>query len=612
MQKSGRLAQFSEGFALLLLITAFIGIQVLIGGTRLVFSLPTYALLGLIGLLALFSLRNEKPAASRACLAVTAAFFVYIISRALFSPEPYIARSDLYSVLGGLVVYFFTACIFTSAKQRLFFTAVLLAFGLAHVAVGAIQFRDGNNFMPIEWLQRYDYGWRASGFYICPNHLAGLLEVVGIMGVAIVCWSRWPVWGKLLVGYAAAVCYVGLALTGSRGGYLSVAASFLVFAILSLAVLWRASRTVFWRIGGPAIAGAVVVTFAVAFYFSRSDLLRSRAANTFETTNIRVDLWKAALEQWQLQPILGTGSGTYLYFGRLFRTERMQRDPVYVHNDYLHLLAEYGLLGALGMTAFLAVHVWRGRQSFRRLGPKRVAVSPRLLSNALALNIGALAAVASYVVHSVFDFNLHIPANLLLMAFVFGLLANDGAPREANAEIASTGATWWRLVLPMLGLLLVIQAARLLPGEYFAERARAALRDDRPISAARFAAEGLRFDPQNPDLHFYAGLARLLNAERMEDPRAAASFLSSAITALEQAHRIAPRETIYALELATALDSARRFEEAERVYQLALSLDPKSASIRRYYEGHVRLWRSPPEAQEQPPADKGWASFSDY
>ena len=87
-------------------------------------------------------------------------------------------------------------------KTRLFLLVFLLTAALGHVAVGALQFRNGDNWMPIAFLQRFDYGRRASGFYICPNHLAGLLEVVGLFGLSVAFWSRWPVWAKLLAGYA--------------------------------------------------------------------------------------------------------------------------------------------------------------------------------------------------------------------------------------------------------------------------------------------------------------------------------------------------------------------------------------------------------------------------
>ena len=84
----------------------------------------------------------------------------------------------------------------------------------------------------------------------------------------------------------------------------------------------------------------------------------------------------------------------------------------------------------------------------------------------------------------------------------------------------------------------------------------------------------------------------------MADPAAAASFRNEAIRALGQARALAPREEIYALELASALDAAERFEEAEGVYYEALQLDPKSISIQRYYEHHLELWRGPAVPKE--------------
>jgi hypothetical protein len=211
--------------------------------------------------------------------------------------------------------------------------------------------------------------------------------------------------------------------------------------------------------------------------------------------------------------------------------------------------------------------------------------------------------VGSYLVHSVVDFNLHIPANLLLMAFVFGLIANDGVLRESATAGARPGYVWWRLALPALGLVLLVQSARLLPGEYFAERSRAADRDGQPLAAIQFARQGLEWDPQNPDLHFYLGLGRQAQGERMSDPRAKASFAADAIKAFEQARSLIPQEKLYALELATSLDAAGRFEEAEWAFYDLLQWDPKSVSLQKYYQGHLELWRGrPTPAEESPPA----------
>lgn len=609
MEKRARFPWVTEGFCFLLVAVAFVVIQVLIGGTRMVFSLPAYGVLGVAGVVAVVSLRTPKPAPSPWCLGMAAIFLSYVLVRASLSPVPYIARSDFNSVLAGLVVYFFTACLLTSARQRMVFVCLLLALALAHTFIGALQFRDGTNFMPISWLQRGDYESRASGFYICPNHLAGLLEVVGVIGLSIVCWSRWPIWSKMLVGYGTGICYVGLILTGSRGGYLSSGFSLLVFAILSLTILRRTRGALLWKVGGAGALAAIVLGMLAIYTIGKSPFLSGRAQSTFETTNMRVDLWQGALQQWKLRPIFGTGAGTFLYYGRLFRTDRVQLDPIYTHNDYLNLLAEYGLIGGIGVALFLGFHLWRGAQSFLRLGPKRVAVSQRILSNALAMNVGAIAAVCSYLVHSALDFNLHIPANLLLMAFIFGILANDGVVRERGIASPGTTDTLWRTSLPILGLILVVQCFRLLPGEYFSERARMAVRDRQPGSGVRYGLAGLKHDAENPDLHYQLGLARMQFADAMELPAAAASFRMEGIREFEKARILAPQEEIYALELASALDSAERYEEAEGVFYETLQLDPRSTSLRLYYEQHLELWRgigAPTEgSQENPSVTRG-------
>jgi O-antigen ligase len=588
-----------EVFLAALLVVALLSIQALIGGTRLLFAFPAYGLLAILGVLSLSLLRSARPAPKQLCLWSAVVFFGYITLRAIFSPLPYLARFDIYSVLAGLVVYFFVSCTMTSAKARMSIIACLLAGALAHVFVGAIQFSDGNNFMLIPFLQRFDYGRRASGFYVCPNHLAGLLEVLGIFGLAIVCWSRWPVWSKLLIGYTTAVSYIGVILTGSRGGYLSVAASLLVFGILSLAILRAAGAKLLRRIGGAGLVVAAIAITGAAFLIYKSDSLSERTKNVLDDKNIRLALWPATIEQWKLDPVIGTGSRTYLVYGRTYRAEDMQLDPVYPHNDYLQLLSEYGIAGAATFLCFFIVHLGRGWLNARRLGTKRIGISNRLASNRMALNIGALCALAAYTVHSVLDFNLHIPANVLLLAFVFGILANSRVTHETSPPRPTVGLIFWRVVLFALAALLGFQTWQLAPGEYFAERSRTALRDYRFLSATDFALKGLKYEKENPTLFYYLGRARVLGGDLQENPEASASFYNAALPAFAKARELAPLDKTYALELAFTYDALKRFAEAESLYAEARTLDPRSTSTTRYYEAHLNQWKKSDPSQAE-------------
>ena len=590
-QKNGPVLQSVEAVVACLIVATFVVIQLLIGGTRLLFSLPAYALLALAGLLTVFLFRRHKPEPNQLCLWASALFFGYIIARAVLSPVAYLARPDIYSVVAGVILYLIMAFVVTSARTRMWIWVFLLIVAMAHVFVGVIQFRQGDNFMPISFLQRFDYGRRASGFYVCPNHLAGLLEVVGLFGMSIVCWSRWPAWGKLLAAYATGVCYLGHVFTCSRGGYLSAGASLLAFAFLSLMVLRQAGSRAFWRIGGVGLFAMVAVAVFATSWVYHSPAFEDRTKNILDDKNMRLDLWHAAFEQWKLQPWLGTGSGTYLFYGRQFRTEQMQLDPVHVHNDYLHLLAEYGLLGGALFLVFLGAHLWNGWQNFQRLGPKRVAISSRLMSNSMALQIGSLAAVIAYIVHSVFDFNLHIPANLLLMALVFGILANPGAKQESESPLPRQSQIAWRIVVAALAIFVAIQSTRLLPGEYFTERCRVAWQDNKSAEAIQLAQRALETEKNNPDLYDYLGRSHMDLAGLSKDEKERESLYGNAIAAFQAGRALAPQDKTFALDLAFVFDILGRFPEAEWMFNEALSVDPKSKTTQVYYEEHLSRWR---------------------
>jgi O-antigen ligase len=590
VRQIGLIGRVTGILAFALLGAALALIQILIGGTRLIFSLPAYAILALVGLLTIIIFRQPKPRPAQLCLLGSALFFGYVLLRAFFSPVAYTARPDTYAVLGGLIVYLFVACFGTSAKLRASVLIGLLALALVHVFIGAIQSRDGNNFMLIPFLQRFDYGRRASGFYVCPNHLAGALEVLGIFGASLVCWSRFPTWSKLFIGYATAGCYLGVLLTGSRGGYASTVMSLVVFAVLSLMVLRQAGPRLLWSIVGISALATLIIGGSAVLVIKKTEFLANRAENAFDSARIRLDLWHAAAEEWKAAPLIGTGSGTYLYYGRLFRTERMQQDPIDAHNDYLHLLGEYGAVGGLLFLFFLGTHLHNGWKNFRRLGPKRVAVSHNPLSTSLALNLGALAAVAAYIVHSFVDFNLHIPANALLLAFVFGILANAGAQWESETTVPMS-ILWWRALLPAIGAFVAIQCVRLLPGEYFAEHARTAQRDNHPDAAIRFALRGLKSEQQNPYLYQYLASAELTQCDSISDLQERRSCYENAVQALEKARSLAPQDRTFLVPLALTYDELGRFAEAEWIFYEAGRWDPRSTYLNEIYRYHLSRWR---------------------
>lgn len=578
---------------LLLLVLALL--QAFVGEGLLV-SLAAYGLIGIAALLSFILLRSDSRA-DRFCLCSTAIFCGYVILRALTSPVTYVARADLYFCLAALVLYGIAATMFTNSSARMSVIVSLLVLAMVHVWIGFIQFGSGENFKLMAWLEDLDIEHRASGLYLNPAHLAGLLEVLGALGLGITCWSRWPKSGRVITGYLTAACYVGLILTGSRGGYVSAFVSLLVFTFLSILVSRAGDLMLYRKIGIGSLIALAIVLAAGFSLISHNSSLDERFKKIAAIDTGRVDLRRAAIAQWRLQPLVGTGSGTYLYYGRQFRAETMQSDPVLVHNEYLQLLCEYGLVGLIAFGFFLAAHLHRGWQNFVRLGPRRVSADGSLLGNRLALTIGALSALAACAVHSTVDFNMHIPANALLVPFLFGLLANPGPRMDAETPAAPLDFIP-RAAVALLGAILLIQCIRFLPGEYFAKCTRHAVEDERPSAAIACAYTAFKYEQRNPNIFFYLGRAHIARADQTSQGSAASlpagveEEYRAALAAFETARRLSPLEEAYPLDVAYIYDQLGRFAEAEWMYTVARSLDPRSHSIEQLYQAHLETWQN--------------------
>ncbi|MDR3406690.1 MAG: O-antigen ligase family protein [Chthoniobacter sp.] len=501
----------------------------------------------------------------------------------------YLARADLFMILGAVLVYLLTVMDHTDTRRRLVLVALLLLCALVHIAIGAIQFKQADNFMLLPGIMRPSYEWRASGFYICPNHLAGLLEMLAMLALGQAFWGNSRPAIRVLAGYCALMCLAGVAITGSRGGYLSVVFGLGAFAVLSLWAVQLTRRGGFWLMFAGILVGAGVILGGGLFFMTQSETIHARLLQIYDPTNMRPMMWKAAMMQYHLEPITGTGSGTYLFYGRQFRSPLVQNDPMHVHNDYLELLAEYGLIGAVLCGLFVLVHLVSGMAGMKRIIVEQIRPDTPRLSHDLALIIGALSAIAALLLHSVVDFNMHIPANALLVAFLFGLLASpSNAPNnDTNEPVKAAGG--WRWLAAAMAVALLGLSARAFPGEFFAEKARVALRDDRNADALSFARRGIAWERSNPFLYGYLAEAEHFLTLSAPDTTSARMLQEDAATDYESALKLFPQDTGLLLKEAQVLDLLGRFSEAEDIFQRLFKCDPLFENVYAFYGLHWQL-----------------------
>ncbi|HVV00053.1 MAG TPA: O-antigen ligase family protein, partial [Verrucomicrobiae bacterium] len=339
------------------------------------------------------------------CWAVLA-FALYTLWRYRIADIEYVARGEFAHV--GVYAFLFLAIVNNLHRQEVTQFVVCAVITLAMLIAGyaLYQFVTGSNRV---WNVYSPYAHRGTGTYINPNHLGGFLEMVFPLALAFTLLSRFKALPRVLLGYAALVILAGIAVTISRGSWISTALALLLFLFVLL--MNRAYRL-------PALAVLIVVAAGSVFLVQRSHIVQKRAGQL--VVNGRIDddrrfaLWKPTIQMWRANFWWGAGPGHFDYRFREYRPESVQLQPDHAHNDYLNTLADYGIAGSALVAAALALLAAGVFVTWRKVRPSEGDLGGRSGSNKFALVCGASMGLAAILFHSAVDFNLHIPANAIL------------------------------------------------------------------------------------------------------------------------------------------------------------------------------------------------------
>ncbi|HEX5219144.1 MAG TPA: O-antigen ligase family protein [Verrucomicrobiae bacterium] len=375
------------------------------------------------------------------CWAVLA-FVAYAVGRYLTCEVEYVGRQELLRVLvyAALFLAILNNLHRQESTQIISFTLIFLAMAISFYAV--YQFATGSNYV---WFVEVSNLGRASGTYISPNHLAGLLEMLLPLALAYTLVGREKPLMKIFIGYAALVILVGITVTASRGGWAAtlLALSFLCAALLS----HRTYRLPALVLLVAMLGGAVLVTTKTAFFKARFS--RAFGPNNLEM-NTRLDMWDAAVKMWRDHFWVGVGPGHYDSVWRTYRPASVQLRPERAHNDYLNTLADWGTIGATLIGAAiiaLGIGIAKSWKSIRR-GENDFSSG---MSNKFAFLLGATGGMVALLVHSAVDFNLQIPANAIIAVSLMALLSSHWR--------FTTERYWFSAHLPLKASLTVLLLA---------------------------------------------------------------------------------------------------------------------------------------------------------
>ncbi len=575
---------------------AIVSAHLLYGGLmRPVFALPAFLLVGAAGLLCLPALwwRNI-PAPVWTCVLSVIAFAGWLIWREMETPDAQLGAAYLRLTLACLVMYLIFACVLTIPYHRLAFVCVIFAAAIVQASLGAWQFAHEHHSLPLPWMSEYlrmsyseRWGGRGHGFYLSGNHLVWLLNTTGIVALSLGCWGRWGAKAKVVTFYVALMSFGGAILTLSRGGAIALAAGFTVFFLLSgftLAVGARDRRVVAIMLVLGAAAATVSV---VALLYDKSFLVRDRFQELLDD-GYRPGVFAAALRQWQLEPLLGTGAGTFVYYGRIFRETPAFSDDIFAHNDWLQLGADFGL-PAIGLLVLLILlHLRAGLTGLAQVLRQRMAINSRPQSHAAALQIGALCVVAMYVAHSFLDFNMQVPANALLAAALLGILANCGVEKDIRKPHWMRGLARYGggIVAVLAGACLIGLVHEAAPPEILSLQAENALLRGEGRSASVLCEEGVALAPRHARLQRLLGESFLWRANVLGTEESRWLNAANAAKSLEKASELASLDSENRMLLGEALMGMGKFHQAAVATSQATALNPKSG---RGYEQYADI-----------------------
>jgi tetratricopeptide (TPR) repeat protein len=589
-----------QPFLLAIFLLGYVLLATLGAWTRLAFQWPAYLVLAVGGLLALFRLRKGfRFSPSSLCLLSTLLFAGYCAARAWFSPVEYLARQDLLPLAACLVGYTLFALHVEHPRYRRWFAVVLTVLVLANFGIGVYQAQYDRTWSPYHWLgyARATGPANAGGFFHSENHLAGFLEGSLYFLAAFALFARIKLVWRMMALFALMLGLVVLVLTYSRAGIASAGVGLAAFGVLSLWLFGKFLGPQFWKY--LAAFGVLFVLLGSFLVFLCRDFLTESYRTTggvWGDGQFRMAYTQMALRQWETSPVWGTGARTFGMYAREFTTRdedwngAQEVDPDIAHNDYAQLLGDYGAVGfALGMLLLLA-HLGNGLRFLAWYRNVRFERTGDLFSNSLALALGAVSAVCAYVAHTAIDFNLHIPANALMMAAVFGLLANPGFEADGRRHLKIPGLKTALTLATALGAGWTLWLGwRAAPAELAFQQGVTRTHVADYLGALTPHRRAAELDPAHQPNRMAFGTAYVGLAGEEEIPALATSWREKAIEQFRAAVALNPRDALALINLAEQLSTSGqdRFEEAEALYLEAIRRAPALTAFRGRYGFHL-------------------------
>jgi O-antigen ligase len=325
---------------------------------------------------------------------------------------PYASKVELLRMGAYLLLSFLAVESIQSEKEREAFVWFLMTLAFIVSLFGVLQFFAWNG--KLYWVRAVTNAGTSFGPFVDRDHFAGFVELTAPFAFALL------LSGAIRREILPLVCLFGIlpvgavVLSASRGGILSLFSEMVLLgALLGRRIIARKKLLSVALVTVSCVA--MIAWLGIEGATQRFEDFASSEVSQDRRMSMYADTWRIFLDH----PWVGTGLGTLQFVYPRYETRYDGYIVDHTHNDYLELLSDTGVVG--GICGFFFI-LFLFRQGFSNL---RNTLAPF----GGAFYCGALAACAGFLVHSVVDFNLHIPSNALL----FFLIAFTASSSRRNA-----------------------------------------------------------------------------------------------------------------------------------------------------------------------------------
>lgn len=363
---------------------------------------------------------GDALARNRTIVILTFTFISWMVVSLAWAPVPSVATQQVKDLIyAGFSVVLLLGALTEPRYLRWLFAAFIIGATLSVVwgaAKGGLSVSAGGEASEVA-----DTGGRFQGGAGDPNYLAAVLVPAIMLAGGLA--ARRGSGQRLLLALATVIIAIGLAATQSRGGLIAAA----VCSIVAL-IIWRGRRLMIASF--IALAASATAVFFIANPAAWQRIGESNSGSG------RVDIWSVAWRIVSDHPFFGVGIAQFpevsphyvLQPGVLKFVGLIVEQHIVVHNLYLQLWAEDGMIGLLLFLSVVVVSLtagWRAVKRFDLLGDIEMS----------ALARGSILGLVGMLTASFFLSNLEAGQLWILLA-LGPLLAAFAQQRSLESQLA--------------------------------------------------------------------------------------------------------------------------------------------------------------------------------